>query len=110
MNNDKLTFKIKKHKLLDRSVIPRKKLWDKKWRVVVFDVWESVRSKRDSLRYEIKNFGFIQLQRSVWIYPYECADFIELLKTNLSFGKNIRYLVVEKLDHDDKLKKHFRLK
>ncbi len=83
--------------------------WDGKWRVVVFDVWENTRSKRDALRYEIKNFGFIQLQRSVWIYPHECWGFIELLKTNLSFGKNIRYMVLEKLDHDDKLRKFFKL-
>jgi DNA-binding transcriptional regulator PaaX len=88
----------------------RKYKWDGKWRVVVFDVWENVRSKRNLLRMEIKNFGFVQLQRSVWIYPYECSEFIELLKTDLSFGKNIRYMVVKKLDHDENLRKHFNLK
>ncbi len=84
--------------------------WDGKWRVVIFDVWENTRSKRDLLRMEIKDFGFIQLQRSVWIYPYECSEFIELLKTDLSFGKNIRYMVVEKLDYDENLIKNFHLK
>ena len=84
--------------------------WDGKWRVVIFDVWENIRSKRNLLRMEIKDFGFIQLQRSVWIYPYKCAEFIELLKTDLSFGKNIRYMVVEKLDHDEGLRKYFKLK
>ena len=59
---------------------------------------------------EIKDFGFVQLQQSVWIYPYNCVEFIELLKTDLSFGKNIRYMVVEKLDHDENLRKHFGLK
>lgn len=84
--------------------------WDGKWRVVIFDVWERARAKRDLLRIEIKNFGFIQLQQSVWLYPYPCEEFIELLKTDLSFGKNIRYMVVERLDHDKKLRKHFGLK
>ena len=84
--------------------------WDGKWRVVTFDVWESARSKRNILRNEIKDFGFIQLQRSVWIFPYECSEFIELLKTDLSFGKNIRYMVVENLDHDENLIKYFGLK
>ena len=110
MNNHKIDFKKKKHKLFEKEVgQDSKKKWDGKWRVVIFDVWEKAREKRDSLRYEIKHFGFIQLQRSVWIYPYECADFIELLKTDLSFGKNIRYMVVQKLDHDDKLRKYFKL-
>ncbi len=96
-------------KLKFYKVIEKKKniKWDGKWRVVIFDVWEKARSKRDLLRMEIKNFGFIQLQQSVWIYPYPCAEFIELLKADLSFGKNIRYMVVEKLDHDENLKKKF---
>jgi len=97
-------------KLLHYQVKEKKKIkWDGKWRVVVFDVWENARSKRNLLRNEIKDFGFIQLQRSVWIYPYSCAEFIELLKTDLSFGKNIRYMVVQKLDHDKNLRKYFGL-
>jgi len=87
----------------------KKEKWDGKWRVVIFDVWENTRRKRDTLRLEIKKYGFIQLQQSVWIYPYECGEFIELLKTDLSFGKNIRYMIVEKLDQDYNLKKYFRL-
>lgn len=99
-------------KLLYYKITEKKKndKWDGKWRVVIFDVWENTRSKRNLLRMEIKDFGFIQLQRSVWIYPYECAEFIELLKTDLSFGKNIRYMVVEKLDYDKNLRKYFNLK
>ncbi len=85
-------------------------MWDGKWRVVIFDVWENARIKRNLLRNEIKYFGFIQLQRSVWIYPYECSDFIELLKTDLSFGKNIRYMTVESLDHDENLRRFFKIK
>ncbi|OGI73714.1 hypothetical protein A3D42_00445 [Candidatus Nomurabacteria bacterium RIFCSPHIGHO2_02_FULL_41_18] len=104
-----IDFKTRKNKLLDNRPLRAKQKWDGKWRVVVFDVWEKSRAKRDSLRYEIKNFGFIQLQRSVWIYPYECVEFIKLLKTDLAFGKNIRYMVVQKLDHDEKLRKYFKL-
>ncbi len=107
-----LLTKKGERKLLYYQITEKKKntKWDGKWRVVVFDVWENVRSKRDLLRMEIKNFGFIQLQRSVWIYPFNCSEFIELLKTDLAFGKNIRYMVVEKLDHDQNLCKHFGLK
>ncbi len=105
-----LLTKKGERKLLYYQITKKKKQkWDSRWRVVIFDVWENTRYKRNLLRNEIKDFGFIQLQRSVWIYPYECADFIELLKTDLSFGKNIRYMVVEKLDHDKNLRKHFGL-
>lgn len=104
-----INFKSKRTLLYSEAQKAKRKKWDGKWRVVVFDVWENTRFKRDALRYEIKNFGFVQLQRSVWIYPYECFEFIDLLKTDLSFGKNIRYMTVEKLDRDEKLRKFFKL-
>ncbi|MCR4279358.1 MAG: hypothetical protein NUV78_01325 [Candidatus Zambryskibacteria bacterium] len=105
-----LTTKGKRELLYYRAKDKRgKRRWDGKWRIVIFDVWEKSRGKRNILRNEIKDFGFIQLQRSVWIYPYECGDFIELLKTDLAFGKNIRYMVVEDLDHDENLRKFFKL-
>ena len=112
-NNKQLVVLTKRGEralLLYQNKENKKQKWDKKWRVVIFDVWEKSRRKRDLLRNEIKDFGFIQLQRSVWIYPYECGNFIELLKADLSFGKNIRYMVVENLDYDEGLRKYFKLK
>src|SRR3989344_305402 len=67
----------------------KKQKWDGKWRVLIFDVWEKRRGKRDMLRREIREFVFVQLQQSVWIYPFACGEFIELLKSDLRFGKNV---------------------
>ena len=100
-------IQLKKYLLKDNSQTKQK--WDGKWRVFVFDVWEKSRGKRDLLRKEIKDFGFIQLQQSVWIYPFDCREFIELIKADLNFGKNVRYMVVESLDNDFLLRKNFGL-
>ena len=55
------------------------KRWDGKWRIIIFDVPEKLRGKRDLLRKELNNFGFAQLQRSVWAYPYPLPkEFVEL--------------------------------
>lgn len=55
------------------------KRWDGKWRIIIFDVPEKLRGKRDLLRKELNNFGFTQLQRSVWAYPYPLPkEFVEL--------------------------------
>jgi len=56
---------------------PRK--WDGIWRIIVFDVPEKLRGKRDLLRKELINFGFRQLQKSVWAYPHPLPkEFIDL--------------------------------
>lgn len=88
----------------------KKQKWDGKWRILIFDVWEKRRGKRDMLRREIKEFGFVQLQQSVWIYPFACGEFIELLKSDLRFGNNVRYFVVEQLDNDMQLRRRFGLR
>ena len=49
-------------------------------RLVVFDIPERERKKRDTLRAELIGYGFEGLQRSVWIGHRPLpADFIEFL-------------------------------
>ena len=61
--------------------------WDGKWRILIFDVPEKIRGKRDFLRKELRNFGFYLLQKSVWAYPYNLPqDFFDLWK-DLDFGR-----------------------
>jgi len=59
----------------------KRKRWDGKWRIIIFDVPEKMRGKRDLLRKELAAFGFMQLQKSVWAYPYKLPEeFINLWK------------------------------
>ncbi len=54
---------------------------DKKNLILIFDIKESERAKRDWLRYQIKKFHFVQIQRSVWHGPSPLpADFVDYLK------------------------------
>jgi len=53
--------------------------WDGKWRIIIFDVPEKIRGKRDLLRKELIGFGFMQLQKSAWAYPYPLSqEFLDL--------------------------------
>lgn len=55
--------------------------WDKKWRIVIFDIAEVSRRTRDLLRLKLKELGFGMLQESVWLTPYDfLLDFREFLK------------------------------
>ncbi len=55
--------------------------WDKKWRVVIFDIQEFNKTVRDNLRQKLKELGFGMLQKSVFISPHDVlkdiAEFIE---------------------------------
>lgn len=83
--------------------------WDKKYRVVIFDVKENLRFSRDDLRRMLMNFGFVRLQNSVWVYPYPCEGAINLLKANLEMNDEVVYMNVESIENDGWLREHFKL-
>lgn len=86
-----------------------KKRWDKRYRVVIFDIPEKKRTIRDQLRYEMRTAGFMQIQQSVWLYPYDCEDLVALIKADLHIGKDVMYLIVESIENDAWIRKHFSL-
>jgi len=85
------------------------KQWDKKWRILIFDIKEYRRKTRDRLRRSLTTFGFRHLQHSVWVYPYDCEELIVLLKADFKIGKDVLYIVAEKLENDLWLRKTFKL-
>ncbi len=83
------------------------KIWDKHWRVVIFDIPEQKRRLRDIVRFHLKKIGFIQLQKSVWVFPYDCEEIILLLKTNFKFGKEVLYMKVQLIENDRAIRQHY---
>lgn len=47
-----------------------KKFWDRKWRILVFDIKEANKNKRNKLRRKIYSLGFGKFQKSVYISPF----------------------------------------
>ncbi len=89
--------------------IPKPKKWDKKWRIVVFDIPEKRKAIRNKLRNTLIDWGFVRLQNSIWVYPYECEELVVMLKADLKVGKDILYIVAEKVEYDKNFKKLFKL-
>lgn len=86
---------------------PRK--WDRRYRLVMFDIPEVRRKTRDQLRYQMSDVGFLRVQDSAWVYPYDCEEFIALLKADLHLGKDVLYAIVEEIENDAQIRKHFGL-
>lgn len=86
------------------------KRWDGKWRLVLFDIPTELRTARDALRHLLKRLGFVQLQKSAWIYPYDCAEEIRFLRSFFNISEEqLRYIVVEQIGEDSTYRKRFKL-
>ena len=83
------------------------KQWDRKWRVLIFDIPNYRKGLRDRVRNTLRMIGFLHLQHSVWAYPYDCEDLVALLKADFKIGKDMLYMIVEEMEGDHALKKQF---
>lgn len=63
------------------------KPWDRKWRIVIFDIPEKKKRLRENLRRKLVDLGFGRWQKSVYIIPHDIRDEIN------------RFFKSQKLDH-----------
>ena len=83
--------------------------WDGKWRIVIFDIKESLRHVRDELRSLLTQTGFTMLQGSVWVYPFRCDEVVALLKFHLRLGYDLVYVVADAIEGDEYLREYYNL-
>lgn len=109
MVKNKDDVSILKYSLREILNLKKKKDWKGKWFMVVFDVPEPERKKRNYLRGFLREIGFYPYNQSVYVFPYECEKEISLIKKIVEGGKYINYIIAEKLEHENQLKIHFHL-
>lgn len=92
------------------DLAPKQKLiWDRKWRVLIFDIPAKKNAVRNIFRETIKKFGFLQMQKSVWVYPYPCEDEILFLAKRLGIIAYVEVLTVKKMIHEEEIRTLFDL-
>lgn len=82
--------------------------WDHKWRLVIFDIPEKHRLARDVFRRRIKEMGFYQIQKSVFVYPFDTTPLVMGLRYRFLLGpKEVQYIVADRIEAEDLLIEHF---
>src|SRR3989344_2373441 len=100
-------YALESAKLETRTRHPRQ--WDHRYRLVIFDIPEKRKADRQRLRHLMHELGFLRLQDSVWVTPYESEDLVMLINADLRIGKDVLYLIVEAIENDSWIRKHFKL-
>lgn len=95
---------------IDSLKIKRPKAWDKKWRLLTFDISEKKKIIREALRGKLQELGFCLFQKSIWIYPFDCAAETDLLKDFFGLSHNeIQLVVAGDIGKDEEWKRIFKL-
>ncbi len=94
---------------IDELEIKRPVKWDEIWRIVIFDIPEKRKRAREALRLKLRKLGFKELQKSVFIYPYECEDEINFIVEIFGIRPFVRFLRATSITNDAQLKIRFKL-
>jgi DNA-binding transcriptional regulator PaaX len=84
--------------MLDEIVIDIPKKWDKKWRIVCFDVPSTKSKERAAFTHKLQKFNFVMLQKSMWIHPASCLEQIEQLASYYNVMRYCTLLEVSAMD------------
>jgi hypothetical protein len=97
-----------------KNIIKNKKIQTKKlngkWFGIIFDIPEANRRERAFLRRELNMVGCRELQKSVWITPFDIEkELLALLSLwRKDFRGDIRFLKIDKISGEEKIKKIFQ--
>ncbi|TSC89620.1 MAG: phenylacetic acid degradation operon negative regulatory protein [Parcubacteria group bacterium Gr01-1014_3] len=92
---------------IDEIKINKPIKWDGFWRFVIFDVPNTFSKERRNFRLKLRSMGFYQLQKSVWIYPYQCKNEIDFISEYLRISPYIRLIEVSKFEGSKDAMDHF---
>ncbi len=83
-------------------------IWDGIWRLVMFDIPERKRIARDALRRKLRELGFKELQKSVFIFPHPCRDEIDFIVEVSEIRPYVRYGELKDITNEAELKLYFQ--
>lgn len=96
--------------IVDELVIPRPSKWDRRWRLVAFDIPIVQSRSRQKFVDKLRALNFIMLQKSLWVHPFPCFDQIEQLAGYYNVFRYCSLMEIDRLDElaARKLLRHFQ--
>lgn len=91
------------------SYMIKKPKWDGKWRLVIFDIPEVNKKKRELFRSKLKQLNFKKIQNSVWISPHDTQGVVKLLSETYGLDKHIHFVLADTISGERDLIQEFNL-
>ena len=94
---------------IEKMKLKRPEKWDKKFRLVIFDIPVKKQDGRNALIQKLKDMGFYMLQKSIWVHPYDCVNEIITLRKLFEIEPYVKVVTTEAIEGEYKLLKYFQL-
>lgn len=94
---------------IEQTRITSQKIWDKKWRLIMFDIPEDKKQARRGINFALKKLGCVQYQKSIFITPFPCEKEIDFVGECFGVRKYIRIIVASEVEGAEILRKVFKI-
>lgn len=101
-------MRLLKYRLSDMRIQKTPK-WDRKWRLVIYDITKFKRRQQDAFRRMLKKLEMLPLQKSVYMSPYPCEDEMEFLREYFDVSEGVLYITAEHIEKEEYFKRYFGL-
>lgn len=92
---------------LDELAVKKPRFWDKKWRLVSFDLPEKLARLRKVFVEYLHTWRFYPLHKSVYLHAYPCFKEIEFLREFLGVSEYVRLFMVTEIENDKLFREFF---
>lgn len=92
---------------LEEMEIKRPRVWDRKWRLIIYDVPNQKRRAADDFNRMLSDLGMYRMQRSVFICPFPCEEEVEFLREFLGISEYVWMLTVTHFENDKVFRDYF---
>lgn len=80
----------------------KKKLQSGNYLMVFFDIPEKIRRTRNAFRFYLKELGFEQLQKSIWVSQFDVIKELNKIIKDYQIGQYVKALMVKEMDLNTK--------
>jgi DNA-binding transcriptional regulator PaaX len=112
LSGDMIRLTKKGRELLKRIeaediIIKKPDKWDQVWHVVAYDIPDDDKQERDYFRTKLEGLGFLKVQESMYVFPYDCVQEIAVFAQSLGISPHVLHLTTRKLPRQAEYVKRF---
>lgn len=83
---------------IEELTINNPRTWDKKWRMVMFDIPTRRQESRYLLTSQLRRLGFVMIQRSFWVHPHPCFEVVEKVVVYANVQQFVSVAEISRID------------
>ena len=94
---------------LEELKLKKDEKWDGLWRVITFDIPEEKNNFRRKLSGALQFIGMYNLEKSIYIYPYDCKETVFKLTEAYEVREYVRSMIAAEIERDKEARKFFKI-